>query len=96
VPFAHSLDEIVLFELPDSRAAERLLKRVAAKRLAWLQGGESAAVVGVLLNPDELDLALLLRDAEAWLERSGLAAMRFEVDGRTYLLQARRPALATG
>jgi hypothetical protein len=96
VPFAHSLDEIVLFELPDSRTAERLLKQVAAKRLAWLQGGESAAVVGVLLNPDELDLALLLRDAEAWLERTGLGAMRFEVDGRTYVLQARQPALATG
>ena len=91
-----SLDEIVLFELPTSQLAERLLKRVAAKRLAWLQDGEATFVVGVLLNPDRLDLAFLLREVESWFERSALAAMRFEVDGRTYVLDARPTALATG
>jgi hypothetical protein len=83
------LTEIVLFELPGSLAAQRLLRELATERLAWLQDGESAAVVGALLSPDPLDFARLLRDTQAWLDRSGLAAIRYEVDGRTYVLEAR-------
>jgi hypothetical protein len=30
---------------------------------------------------------------QAWIERSWLAAIRFELDGRTYVLEARRRAL---
>jgi hypothetical protein len=48
-------------------------------------------VVGVLLNPDEDDLAHLLREVEAWVGKRGLLAVRFEVDGRTYVLH---PVLA--
>jgi hypothetical protein len=44
-------------------------------------------VIGVLLNPDEDDLARLLREVEAWVEQRGLLALRFELDGRTYILQ---------
>jgi hypothetical protein len=96
VVFDTSLDEIVLFELPDRRLAERLLTHVAPSRLAWLQSADGVPVVGVLLNPDRLDLALLLRAAQAWLEGAGLAAIRFEVDGRVYALDARQPAAMVG
>jgi len=50
--------------------------------------------VGVLLTPDELDLARLLREVQTWLDRSGLLALRFEVDGRAYVLEAPLPVLA--
>jgi hypothetical protein len=42
------------------------------------------------------DFADLLRDVQAWLYESGLQAIRFEVDGRTYVLEARQPALTAG
>jgi hypothetical protein len=90
------LKEIVLFELPSRHLAERLLTHLATSRLAWLENCDLASVVGVLLNPDQLDLALVLRAVQAWLERYGLAAIRFELDGRTYVLEARQPAVAAG
>jgi hypothetical protein len=97
-PHCMSLDlplkEIVLFELPSRSLAERLVTHLASSRLAWLQNCDLGSIVGVLLNPDELDLALVLRTVQAWLERCGLAAIRFELDGRMYVLEARRPAVA--
>jgi hypothetical protein len=91
-----SLDEVVLFELPSKVYAEQLLLDALSDRVAWLQAGDEASIAGVLLGPDELDLARLLRCVQSWLERSGLLALRFEVDGRTYVLEAPLTALAYG
>ena len=88
------LDEIVLFELPSKYFAEHLLLSALSERVAWLQIGDAASIVGVLLTPDELDLARLLREVQTWLDRSGLLALRFEVDGRAYVLEAPLPVLA--
>jgi len=88
------LNEIVLLELPGKYFAEQLLLNVLSERVAWLQIGDAASVVGVLLTEDELDLARLLRDVQAWLESSGLLALRFELDGRAYVLEAPLPVLA--
>jgi len=88
------LNEIVLLELPGKYFAEQLLLNVLSERVAWLQIGEAASGVGVLLAEDELDLARLLRDVQAWLESSGLLALRFELDGRAYVLEAPLPMLA--
>ena len=81
-----SLNEIVLFELPAQTGAVQLLDLLSSSRLAWLERGDEVSV-GVLLNPDEHDLASLLRTVEAWLVQRELLAIRFEVDGRTYVLQ---------
>ena len=89
-----SLKEIVLFELPDRLLAERLLARVMPGRIAWLETGGGLSRVGVLLNTNVDDLALLLRGVQAWLSHSGLLAIRFEVDGRTYALEAAPSAVA--
>jgi hypothetical protein len=89
-----SLDETVLFELPSKYHAEELLLNALSERVSWLQIGEDASVVGVLLTTEELDLARLLRCVRDWLEHSGLLAIRFEVDGRNYVLEAPRPVLA--
>jgi hypothetical protein len=89
-----SLDEIVLFDLPSKYFAEQLLLSSLSERVAWLQIGEEASIVGVLLAPDALDLARLLREVQIWLESSGLLALRFELDGRTYVLEAPLPVLA--
>jgi hypothetical protein len=84
----------VLFELPSKYFAEQLLLSALSERVAWLQIGDAASIVGVLLTPDELDLARLLREVQTWLDRSGLLALRFEVDKRAYVLEAPLPVLA--
>jgi hypothetical protein len=90
------LDEIVLFELPTLEASESLVLYLAQTRLAWLQSGEAATVVGVLLNPDDGDLAVLLRKVESWVDQSGFAAIRFHVDGRIYVLESKQTVVPLG
>ena len=84
---ANSLNEIVLFEVPARSGATQLLAELSTSRLAWMERGDDVSVIGVLLNPDEDDLARLLREVETWVGQRGLLALRFEVDGRTYVLQ---------
>jgi hypothetical protein len=83
-----SLEELVIFELPTPRLAEGLRAQLSPKRFAWIQNDEDAAVVAALLNPDYLDLAVLLRAVQSWLSATGLVAIRFEVDGKLYVLDA--------
>jgi hypothetical protein len=86
VPFNSSLNDIVLFEIPGQSGAE-LLAELSSTRLAWMERGDDVTVIGVLLNPNDDDLACLLRAVEKWVEQRGLLAIRFEVDGGTYVLQ---------
>lgn len=88
----NSLNEIVLFEVPARSGATQLLAELSTSRLAWMERGDDVSVIGVLLNPDEDDLARLLREVEAWVGTRGLLAVRLEVDGRTYVLH--NPVLA--
>jgi len=90
VPSDVYLDDIVLFELPTAGFADRLLDHLGSERFGWRQPTNGVTVVGVLLTTDDLDLALLLRCVQTWLERVDLAAIRFEVDGRTYMLEAKQ------
>ena len=91
-----SLDEIVLFELPSIGYAVQLLLDSLAGREAWLRLRDESWIAGIRLAPDELDLARLLCRVQSWLETSGLLALRFQVDGRTYVLEAPLPAAADG
>jgi len=77
----------VLFEVPGKSRATELLAEVSSSRLAWMEQGDDVSVVGVLLNPNDDDLACLLRSVEKWVEQRRLLAVRFEVDGATYVLQ---------
>ena len=89
------LNEVVLFEIPARSGASERLAELSASRLAWMEGDGEIAVVGVLLNPDEGDLASLLRTVETSIARRGLLAIRFELDGRTYVLQPAASAQAS-
>ena len=96
VSYDPSLDEIVLFELPTHEASQSLVMYLGQTRLAWLQSGDEGSVVGVLLNPDDMDLAALLRSVERWVDQSGFAAIRFEVDGRIYVLESKQMVVPLG
>ena len=87
MPFNSSLNDIVLFEVPGQSRATELLAEVSSSRLAWMEQGDDVSVVGVVLNPNDDDLACLLRSVEKWVEQRRLLAIRFEVDGATYVLQ---------
>src|SRR3954467_15200716 len=88
-----SLDEIVLFELPSKYFAEQLLLSTLSERVAWLQIGDEASIVGVLLAPDSLDLARLLREVRDWRGRWAPLALRFELAGGLYVREAPLPFL---
>ena len=87
MPTDSSLNEIVLFEIPAGSNARRMRSELSMSRHAWIEIDDEVAVIGVILNPDEGDLAKLLRMVETSAARHGLLAIRFELDGRTYLLQ---------
>jgi hypothetical protein len=96
VDCANRLNEVVVFELPTRLWADSLMAYLAPGRLTWLQDGDAWSAVGALLNPDVDDLAVLLRNVQAWLDRAGLAAIRFELDERTYVLEGAQRAVAAG
>jgi hypothetical protein len=71
-----------------------LCAELSVSRHAWIEADDKIAVVGVILNPDEGDLAGLLRTVERSVARRGLLAIRFELDGRSYFLQPTAAAAA--
>jgi len=77
----------VHFELGDYAAALRLTRRLAQTRAAGLLCEESY-VVATLIRAEPGDLAVLLREVEAWVEEESACAIRFMVDGRVYVLEA--------
>jgi hypothetical protein len=82
------LTETVQFELPDLAGAARL---AALLRPAWTVAvieREEVAVVAVFFRAAATDLAGLMRSVENWVAREALRAIRFELDGRSYVMEA--------
>ena len=81
--------EFVRFEVSDVAASARLAERLADRWNVVLLVGQGH-VMGVLaeLRPAADDVAVLLRDVEAWVEEESLCAIRYELDGRGYVLEA--------
>jgi hypothetical protein len=89
-----SLCQSVEFELADHAAAQALARRLRPARLEWLESRDGLWLVTAELRPVPGDLAVLLREAEAWLDETGLADVAFRVDGRWYWLRRRRDGCA--
>jgi hypothetical protein len=94
--FDATFDEVVLFEIPNADDAERLWLRLQDARLAWLHQREDTLFVAAVLRAERGDLAVLLREVEAWIDDRGLVYVPFELDGRRYELQARRERMPAG
>jgi hypothetical protein len=80
--------DLVHFEIADLAAAVRLTRRLAPRWTVALNERGDVNLVSARLRDHSADLAVLLRDLEAWVEEESLCAIRFEVDGREYVLQA--------
>lgn len=79
----------VRFEVPGIAASARLVRRLAAQwDVALLAAHRAINVVAAELRSEPDDLAALLREVEAWVEEESLAAIRFELDDRAYVLAA--------
>ena len=89
-----SVNDIVLFELPSPFLATRLVEHVGSERFAWQLFEHWVPVVAVVLMPEELDLAHLLRSVQSWLALRGLDSIHVDVDGRSYVLRPRALAAA--
>lgn len=82
------LTETVQFELPDLAGAVRL---AALLRPSWTLAVNEygdGALVHVFAGQAADELAALLRLVEHWLARESLRAIRFELDGRAYVMEA--------
>lgn len=77
----------VHFEVVDYEAAERLTLRLGQTRTAGLLGGDPY-VVAAAFSADASDLAILLRDVEAWVEEESLYAIRYLLDNQIYVIAA--------
>jgi hypothetical protein len=92
VDFDGRLNDVVLFEIPEFEQAMGLCGRLATNWMAWVHRRDEVRFVAALLVPEaEGDLAALLRTVEQWVAERGLVAIRFELDGRAYVLEAGEP-----
>lgn len=82
------LTNSVQFELPDLAGAARL---AALLRPYWAVGvteEDGVALVHVYIRASARDLSSLLRSVEDFVALESLFAIRFELDGRAYVLEA--------
>jgi hypothetical protein len=79
--------DTVRFEVVELATAVRLAQRLARSRpVILLAESEYVKAVVAELHGASTDLAALLREVEAWVREESLGAIRYELDGRAYVL----------
>jgi hypothetical protein len=84
-------DQVVRFEIPTLSAAGRLAELLEDGWSAWIHQRRGSHVVFAMLDDDPEDLAILLRIVETWVDNESLWAIRYELDGKKYVLTAGDP-----
>jgi hypothetical protein len=82
------------FEVLDLSDASHLCERLARGWIVHLSYERPLWIAKVVLRPRVRDLAVLLREVEAWTAERGLGELWFHLDGRVYLIRAKTPAAA--
>ena len=78
----------VHFEVADFATAVRLTRRLGHDRMVALLQDDDVNVVTTELHSGPTDLAVLLREVEAWIQEESLCAIRYLLDGQIYVLEA--------
>ena len=86
--FFNTLDEVVQFELPDLAGAARLATLLRPTWPVSLSERNDDVLVFVLVDEATADIGALLRSVEDWVAGEALCAIRFELDGRSYVMEA--------
>jgi hypothetical protein len=84
----NGLTETVQFELPDLAGAARLATLLRSRWAVSVNEEDDVAIVDVYIRASRTDLASLMRLVEDWVARESLRAIRFEIDGRVYIMES--------
>lgn len=82
------MSNTVVFELPEHVSVDAFCSRIRDRWPGTTRGEDDAWIVSARLRRNRNDLALLLRQVEAYVAESGLQAIRYHVDGRAYVMEA--------
>jgi hypothetical protein len=85
--FGTGLTNTIQFELPDLAGAARLATLLRSYWAVGVSEQGDLALVDVYIRASP-DLAALLRSVEGFVARESLGAIRFELDGRGYVMEA--------
>ena len=88
------LDNLVIFELPAFEDVEAFCDRFRPRWSGWSLAEADLWLFTVDLSRSADDLSELLRAAQQLVGELGLAAVRFYLDGRAYVLEAQAAAAA--
>jgi hypothetical protein len=83
------MSDTIRFELPEYVNVDELCERIRPRWPGSARLEDDHWRVSARLRKNGNDLALLLREVEAYVADSGLQAIRYHVDGRAYVLEAR-------
>jgi len=83
------LDDVVLFELPTREHVDAFCDRIRPRWEGWSDADAQLWLLTAQLDGGA-DLAPLLREAQELMAELGLAAIRYCLDGRLYVLEAAR------
>jgi hypothetical protein len=85
------LNDMAFFELPTCADTASFYARIRPHWQGWTTGEDDVWLVAAEVAVDDNDLALLLREVEAYVAETGLHAIRYWLDGRVHIMEA--PAL---
>ena len=86
--FTESLSNTVRFELPAYAGIDDLCAHIRPRWGGSIKFQDDVWYVSARVRRSKNDLAQLLRTVETYVAESGLQAIRYELDGRFYILEA--------
>jgi hypothetical protein len=89
------MSNIVRFELPAYANADAFCARIRSRWAGTRRLDGDVWCISARVRKTKSDLALLLREVEAYVADAGLQAIRYELDGRWYIMDEPRQAVAS-
>ena len=86
--FAVSMSNVVRFEIPAYAGIDDLCAYIRPRWGGSIKFQDDVWYVSARVRRTRNDLAQLLRKVEAYVAESGLQAIRYELDGRFYIMEA--------
>jgi hypothetical protein len=89
------MSNVVRFELPAYADADAFCARIRSRWPGTRRLDGDVWCISARVRRSDSDLALLLRAVEAYVADVGLQAIRYELDGRWYIMDEPRQAVAS-
>jgi hypothetical protein len=86
--FLSSMSNVVRFELPAYAGIDELCAYIRPRWGGSIKFQDDVWYISARVRRSRNDLAQLLRKVEAYVAESGLQAIRYELDGRFYIMEA--------